>query len=70
MTRIGKERGLPPLSRDQYDQLCGPEGALVVGSPQQVIDKILWQHELFGHQRSGQRWADATWPSTLSSPLT
>ena len=27
------------------------EGAYFVGSPQQVIDKLLYQHELFGHQR-------------------
>ncbi|MFO7262118.1 MAG: LLM class flavin-dependent oxidoreductase, partial [bacterium] len=28
-----------------------PRGALLVGSPQEVIDKILYQHEVFGHQR-------------------
>ena len=51
MGRIGKERGWPPLSRAQFDALCTPHGALLVGSPQQVIDKILYGHELFGHQR-------------------
>jgi probable LLM family oxidoreductase len=51
MTRIGRERGWPPMSRDQYDALRGPRGALVVGSPQEVAEKILFQHELFGHER-------------------
>jgi probable LLM family oxidoreductase len=51
MTRIGKERGWPPTSRQQFDASTGPQGALLVGSPQQVIDKILYEHELFGHTR-------------------
>lgn len=51
MTRIGKERGWPGLSRSQYDASAGKQGALLVGSPQQVIDKILYEHELFGHTR-------------------
>lgn len=51
MTRIGRERGWPPMSRTQFDALCGPRGALVVGSPQEVIDKILFEHEIFGNNR-------------------
>ena len=51
MTRIGRERGWPAMTRQQYEALRSPRGALAVGSPQQVIDKILYQHELFGHQR-------------------
>jgi probable LLM family oxidoreductase len=51
MDRLGRERGWPPTSRAQYDELCGPRGALVVGSPQQAIDKILFQHEIFGNTR-------------------
>jgi alkanesulfonate monooxygenase SsuD/methylene tetrahydromethanopterin reductase-like flavin-dependent oxidoreductase (luciferase family) len=34
-----------------YEKLASPEGALFVGSPQQIIDKILYEHRLFGHQR-------------------
>jgi probable LLM family oxidoreductase len=49
--RIGRERGWGPMSRAQFEQLRGPRGALLVGSPQEVIEKILWEHELFGHQR-------------------
>lgn len=51
MTQIGKERGWPPTTRQQFDQSINPKGALLVGSPQQVIDKILYEHELFGHTR-------------------
>jgi alkanesulfonate monooxygenase SsuD/methylene tetrahydromethanopterin reductase-like flavin-dependent oxidoreductase (luciferase family) len=51
MSRIGKERGWPGMSRQQFDAATTPHGALLVGSPQQVIDKILYQYELFGHTR-------------------
>lgn len=39
------------LSRRDFDQLTAPDTALFVGSPQQVAEKIICQHELFGHQR-------------------
>jgi probable LLM family oxidoreductase len=52
MTRIGRERGWPPTSRAQFEAQRAPGGALAVGSPQEVIDKLLHQHELFGHQRT------------------
>jgi alkanesulfonate monooxygenase SsuD/methylene tetrahydromethanopterin reductase-like flavin-dependent oxidoreductase (luciferase family) len=51
MNRIGRERGWPPLSRPQFDHSRSAKGALVVGSPQEVIDKILYEHELFGNTR-------------------
>ena len=51
MSKIGRERGWPPMNRAQYEALRSPRGALAVGSPQEVIDKILFEHELFGHQR-------------------
>jgi alkanesulfonate monooxygenase SsuD/methylene tetrahydromethanopterin reductase-like flavin-dependent oxidoreductase (luciferase family) len=51
MTQIGKERGWSPGSRQQYDASLSNRGALLVGSPQQVIDKILYEHGLFGHTR-------------------
>ncbi|HEU4560966.1 MAG TPA: LLM class flavin-dependent oxidoreductase [Longimicrobium sp.] len=51
MTRIGRERGWPPTTREQFEAMRGPRGALLVGSPQEVIDKILFQHEIFGHDR-------------------
>jgi len=51
MNRIGRERGWPPGTREDFDASTEPEGALLVGSPQQVIDKILYEHELFHHTR-------------------
>jgi probable LLM family oxidoreductase len=51
MTRIGRERGWPAMTREQFDALRAPEGALVVGSPHEVVEKILQQHEIFGHDR-------------------
>ena len=51
MGRIGKERGWPPPSRAQFESEIALDGALVLGSPQEAIDKILYQHELFGHDR-------------------
>lgn len=51
MTRIGRERGWAGMTRQQFDALRSPHGALLVGSPQEVIEKILYQHEIFGHQR-------------------
>ncbi|MGZ5253254.1 MAG: Atu2307/SP_0267 family LLM class monooxygenase [Flavitalea sp.] len=51
MSRIGRERGWPGMSRQQFDASTAKEGALLVGSPQQVVDKILYEYELFGHTR-------------------
>ena len=51
MNRIGRERGWPPSGRPEYEALRSPRGALAVGSPEQVAEKILFEHELFGHQR-------------------
>jgi probable LLM family oxidoreductase len=51
MNRIGRERGWPPSGAPEYQALRSPRGALAVGSPEQVAEKILFEHELFGHQR-------------------
>jgi probable LLM family oxidoreductase len=51
MNRIGRERGWPPMTRAQFDDSATLRGANFIGSPDDVIEKILWQHELFGHQR-------------------
>ena len=51
MNRIGRERGWPPSGPDAYEALREPRGALAVGTPEQVAEKILFEHELFGHQR-------------------
>ena len=51
MNRIGRERGWAPMSRGQFEAGRSPRGALVVGSPEEVVEKILFEHELFGHRR-------------------
>jgi probable LLM family oxidoreductase len=51
MNRVGRDRGWAPLTRSQYEALRSPTAALMVGSVQQVIDKILYEHELFGNTR-------------------
>lgn len=51
MSRIGRERGWPGMSRQQFDASAARQGALLVGSPQEVVDKILYEHELFWHTR-------------------
>ena len=39
------------LSRSDFEQFVAPDNALAVGTPEQIIEKILYQHELFGHTR-------------------
>jgi hypothetical protein len=51
MTRIGRERGWGPMTRHAFEALRSPGGALLVGSPEEVVEKLLAQHALFGHQR-------------------
>ena len=51
MSRIGRERGWPPMGREQYLALRSPTGALAAGEPEAVAEKILMEHDLFGHQR-------------------
>ena len=51
MSRIGRERGWPPTTRADFDASLQPRGNLLVGSPQQIIDKILFHHELFANDR-------------------
>ena len=51
MSRIGRERGWPMPTRQQFDFERSPRGAMLLGSPQEVIEKILFEHELFGMDR-------------------
>ena len=62
MSRIGRERGWPPTTREQFDFMRSPVGALLVGSPQQVIDKILYEFELFGNTRFMVQFSVGTLP--------
>jgi probable LLM family oxidoreductase len=47
-TKIGKERGWPPTTRAQFDTLRGPTGALLVGSAETVVEKLLRFNEALG----------------------
>jgi probable LLM family oxidoreductase len=51
MNAIGRERGWSGIRRPDFDALRTRRGALVVGSPQEVTEKILFQHEIFEHDR-------------------
>jgi alkanesulfonate monooxygenase SsuD/methylene tetrahydromethanopterin reductase-like flavin-dependent oxidoreductase (luciferase family) len=51
MTKIGRERGWPPVQRQDFDAGRTLHGALFVGSPAEVTEKILYQHEIFNHDR-------------------
>ena len=51
MNRIGRERGWMPGTRQDYDASVTLQGALAVGSPEQVAEKILFHHQIFKCQR-------------------
>jgi probable LLM family oxidoreductase len=51
MTRIGRERGWPPTTRAGFDASRGRAGALLVGSAEEVVEKILAEHAIFRHDR-------------------
>jgi probable LLM family oxidoreductase len=51
MNKIGKERGWSRIDRKHYELMLSPQGSLLVGSPEQVTDKILYEYELFGNTR-------------------
>jgi probable LLM family oxidoreductase len=47
-TEIGRERGWPPMTRAHFDAQLGPTGALLVGGPEIVAEKILHMNESLG----------------------
>ncbi|RYE90409.1 MAG: LLM class flavin-dependent oxidoreductase [Cytophagaceae bacterium] len=47
-TKLGRERGWPAVTRQQFDQLIGPKGVLLVGSPETVAEKLLAHSESLG----------------------
>ena len=51
MNKIGRERGWPPITREHFEASRTLHGANFVGEPGEVTEKILYQHELFGHRR-------------------
>lgn len=47
-TKLGKERGWPPVTQSQFNNLIGPKGVLVVGGPELVAEKLLRHSEALG----------------------
>ena len=48
MTEIGKERGWPKMTRESFDAQRGPQGALLVGNPDEVVEKIIRHSKALG----------------------
>jgi probable LLM family oxidoreductase len=65
MTRIGGERGWPPVTRAQFDREAGPEGALCVGSPETVATKIAATVQTLGLARFDLKYSNGTLPHEL-----
>ena len=51
MNKIGRERGWAPATRQQLEASRTLRGADFVGTPDEIVEKMLFQHEIFGHQR-------------------
>lgn len=62
MSRIGAERGWPPMTRAQFDAMRELRGSLVLGDPEAVAEKIVFQHRLFGHRRMLLQFSVGTVP--------
>ena len=62
MNRIGRERGWGPTTRAHFDQSRTPAGALFVGNPEQVAEKIVAQHRSSAMTASCCRWRSAVMP--------
>lgn len=63
--RIGRERGWPPMTRDQYEAQAGPDGALMVGSPTTVADKLTRTARDLGLARIDVKLSAGTLPHEL-----
>jgi probable LLM family oxidoreductase len=48
MSEIGKERGWPKMTRESFDAQRGPQGALLVGGPDEVVEKIIRHSKALG----------------------
>ena len=64
--RIGRERGWPPLTRAQFDATAGPDGALFVGGPETVADKIVRVTKGLGLSRFDLKYSACTLPHEMS----
>ena len=62
MDKIGRERGWAPHTRADYEAAATRRGANFVGTPEQIVEKILYQHELFDHDRFLVQFSVGTMP--------
>jgi alkanesulfonate monooxygenase SsuD/methylene tetrahydromethanopterin reductase-like flavin-dependent oxidoreductase (luciferase family) len=62
MNKIGRERGWHPMNRESFEMMRSSHGSLLVGSPQEVIDKILFEYALFKQDRFLAQMSVATLP--------
>jgi len=62
MSRIGAERGWPPVTRGQFDREASPDGALYVGSPDTVAQKIATTIQALGLTRFDMKYANGPTP--------
>lgn len=62
MNRIGRERGWPPITRQQFEQGAGPDGAIFVGSPETVAAKIAQAMKDLGLSRFDLKYSNGTLP--------
>lgn len=51
MDRVGKSRGWQPMSREQFEFMRSDKGSLMVGSVEKVVDKLVYEYQLFGFTR-------------------
>jgi alkanesulfonate monooxygenase SsuD/methylene tetrahydromethanopterin reductase-like flavin-dependent oxidoreductase (luciferase family) len=65
MSRIGAERGWPPVTRAQFEREAGPQGALCVGSPATVAAKIAATVSTLGLTRFDMKYSNGTLPHDL-----
>ncbi|MGE0463516.1 MAG: LLM class flavin-dependent oxidoreductase [Vicinamibacterales bacterium] len=62
MTRIGAERGWPPVTRAQFEREAGPDGSLYVGSPETVAGKIVATVKALGLSRFDMKYSNGALP--------
>lgn len=62
VTRIGRERGWAPMTKEQFEATTGPDGALFVGSPETVATKIVKVTKELGLSRFGIKYSAGTLP--------
>jgi probable LLM family oxidoreductase len=62
MDKLGRERGWAPLTREAFEASRTLHGANFVGSPEEVVEKILFQHGVFGHDRTLLQFSVGTLP--------